>query len=85
MDKRERERAKLVAAMEYIVRNVNNEELILGRWFSVGVADGDIPYGSFDPEDVPSCYTSIENTKELAELFLSIMAQAKNDGGLCVL
>ena len=35
------ERAKLVKAMEYICRNVNNEE-VFEEWLILGVGDGDI-------------------------------------------
>ena len=43
------ERIKMVKAMEYIARNLNNEHIFY-RWLMTGVADGDIAYG-----DLASC------------------------------
>ena len=37
-------RIKMLKAMEFIARNIN-EETILNRWLSLGIADGDIEYG----------------------------------------
>ena len=34
-------RIKMLKAMEFIARNIN-EETILNRWLSLGIADGDI-------------------------------------------
>ena len=76
------DRIKMVKAMEYIVRNVNNEDL-LEPWLAVGVADGDIPYGDLS-DDIGETenWTEDENFSELMGLFLKIMAGAKKDGGL---
>ena len=40
MKKNMEERAKMVEAMEYIARQVNNEDIFM-RWLRSGVADGD--------------------------------------------
>lgn len=76
------ERVRMVKAMEYIVRNVNNEDL-LEPWLAVGVADGDIPYGDLSDDIGETEYwTEDENFSELMGLFLKIMFGAKKDGGL---
>ena len=41
------ERIKLVKAMEFVARQVNDEEVFEG-WLINGVADGDIEYGSLE-------------------------------------
>ena len=76
-----RERKKMVLAMEYIARQVNDEE-VFERWLIYGVADGDIPYGSFDLNDVDDYYTERENFRELMDTFLLVMRDAKVSGGL---
>ena len=79
IEKKERER--MVLAMEYIARQVNDEE-VLERWYIYGVADGDIPYGSFDTEDVDEYYTEPDNFRELMDTFLTVMRDARISGGL---
>lgn len=80
-------RIKLVKAMEYIVRNVNAED-ITEQWLIFGVADGDIDYGDLtvaeNPEDDEAFWyvEKDETFSEIMELFLDIMACAKEDGGL---
>ena len=49
------ERAKMILAMEFIARQINDEDVFDG-WLMCGVADGDIPYGSFDIKDVDEYY-----------------------------
>ena len=79
------ERAKLVRAMEYICRNVNNEE-VFEEWLILGVGDGDIAYGDLtiqSDEDEALWYVEDDkNFAELMETFLSVMVGAKEDGGL---
>lgn len=77
------QRAKMVLAMEYIVRNVN-DETVLDGWLMNGVADGDITYGSFDVEDVDDCYLEDDTFRDLMDCFLRRMAGAKKSGGLYV-
>ena len=78
-------RVKMVKAMEYIARNLNDEE-IFESWLSVGVADGDIEYGDLDvkPDDLENLeyYTEDDNLKDLMALFLRMMKQANESGGL---
>lgn len=79
------ERIKMVKAMEFIARNLN-DEAILERWLTVGVADGDIEYGSLeikidDLEDL-DCYTDNETFGDLMHTFLQLMKSACKSGGL---
>lgn len=76
-----KERQRMVLAMEYIARQVNDEE-VFERWLIMGVADGDIPYGSFDIDDVDDYYTESDNFRELMDTFLILMRDAKVSGGL---
>ena len=80
------ERIKMVKAMEYIARQINNEDGF-EMWLLVGVADGDIEYGdlSVKPEDTENleCYINDdESFSEIMETFLKLMKRAKSDGGL---
>lgn len=76
------EREKMVRAMEMIIRNVNDEEL-LESWLMVGVADGDIPYGQLElSEDFDEGYIDNTNFKNLMSVFLKTMHYAWEDGGL---
>ena len=77
------ERTKMVEAMEYICRQLNNENHLI-TWFMAGVADGDIEYGEFDANDQNAQYYAKDddNFAELMQLFLNIMARAKKSGGL---
>ena len=85
MDKTER--IKMVKAMEFICRHINNEDVFEG-WLMNGVADGDIKYG--DLSDATSrdeyydidYYTEDESLKDLMGCFLRRMAAAKKSGGL---
>ena len=79
------ERVKMVKAMEFIVRQVNDEENI-NVWFTNGVADGDIEYGDFftetaDLEEMED-YTEDEEFSYLMAMFLYCMKNAYFDGGL---
>ena len=81
------ERIKMVKAMEFICRQVNNEE-VFEEWLIDGVADGDIEYGNlsvevgdFDDWSV-SYYTEDEHFKDLMKTFLNVMKNARKDGGL---
>lgn len=74
-------RAKAIVAMEYLIRCVNNEELI-DSWLMCGVADGDIEFGNFDISQVDRYYTKDENFNEICEIFMKTMARARKDSGL---
>lgn len=79
------ERIKLVKAMEFIARQVNDEEVFEG-WLIYGVADGDIEYGSLevteDDKEILDCYIGDEDFAELMALFLRVMSRARKSGGL---
>ena len=75
------ERAKMVLAMEFIARQINDEDVFDG-WLMCGVADGDIKYGSFDINEVDEYYLKDDNFSELMSCFLRKMKGAYNSGGL---
>ena len=84
------ERMKMVKAMEFIARQVNNEE-IFNAWLMDGVPDGDIEYGDFDVKDIDGFYCggdgwsqaeADENFSELMDAFMWVMKEAWKDGGL---
>lgn len=82
------ERIKVLKAMEFIVRHVNDED-VFERWLRVGVADGDIEYGDLSvvEEDLGEFgrgdYIDDDKTfSELMGMFLSVMNGAIKSGGL---
>lgn len=78
------ERIAMVKAMEFIARQINDEEEFDG-WLMNGVADGDIPYGdlSVTDEGAASNYTDDADTfAELMATFLHFMRRAEKSGGL---
>lgn len=79
------ERIKMIKAMEYVARQINDEEVFDG-WLSIGVADGDIEYGdlsiSKDDESNLDYYIKDKNFVELMDTFLLLMKKAQKSGGL---
>ena len=79
------ERIKMVKCMEFICRQINDEE-IFDRWITDGVADGDIPYGETEltenDSEVFYYIRSDDAFSFLMHTFLNIMAQARKSGGL---
>lgn len=88
------ERIKMVKAMEFIARQVNDED-VFQYWLANGVADGDIEYGDLEvnPEDEMTdvCfYIGEENVEgvafdafeDLMSTFLKLMVKAWKSGGL---
>lgn len=82
------ERVKMVKAMEFIARNINDEG-IFESWLMCGVPDGDIEYGdltvSKDDEELLDCF--IDDDKDFADiidLFMRCMVRARKSGGLYV-
>jgi len=79
------ERAKAVLAMEYLARQINDEE-VFEPWLSIGVADGDIDYGCLeindDNVDDLGYYCDDENFRDLMTAFLKCMKNAWKSGGL---
>ena len=75
------ERAKMVLAMEFIARQINDENVFDG-WLMCGVADGDIDYGETDPERVDEDYLTDDTFNNLMSCFLRRMKGAYESGGL---
>lgn len=79
-----KERIKMVKSMEFICRQINNEDLF-DTWLSLGVADGDIDYGDLSTDcdnDLEYYYENDVCFADLMDTFLVLMAKAKKDGGL---
>lgn len=74
-------RKKVVLAMEMLARCINDEDIFEG-WLINGVADGDIPLYSTDPDDVDDYYIEDDNFAELMGCFLRRMVAANKSGGL---
>ena len=82
MDKSER--IKMVKAMEFIARQINDEE-VFPTWVIEGVADGDIEYGDLSEDDFDKdleYYIKDDNFSEVMDTFLYVMAKARKSGGL---
>lgn len=78
------ERLRMVKAMEYICRNINDMDVFDG-WLMTGVADGDIKYGDLSDDGLEDLEYYVEDDKVFADLmgcFLRRMARAKKSGGL---
>lgn len=79
------ERLKMVKAMEYIVRQIIDEDL-LEYWLLYGVIDEDIKYGDLivTEEDIDSLgdYAEDGDFAYLMGLFLQQMERAQKHGGL---
>lgn len=72
------ERLKMVSAMEFIARQIN-DEYVFERWLVNAVADGDIEYGKMCEDEwyiCDDCFADIMDT------FLMVMSQAYRSGGL---
>lgn len=76
-------RIKMIKAMEYIVRNTNDERC-LNPWLLIGIPDGDIEYGDLATDNYDDEYfLGNKNFSELMNQFLKIMKLASYSGGLC--
>lgn len=80
------ERIKMVKAMEFIARNLNDEEIMM-IWLTDGVADGDIEYGDLsvketDAEDLAYYIEDDDAFADLMDTFLFVMKNAQRSGGL---
>ena len=73
------ERIKMVKAMEYITRQINDEE-VFEIWLISGVADGDIEYGDLSvkagDEEEFGTYIEDEDFGDLMQTFLRVMRAA---------
>ena len=72
------EKANLVLAMEYMMRNCASD--VPEGWLMCGVADGDIEYGETDAGRVDDYYLEDENFEELVECFNRQMRVLRRDG-----
>lgn len=76
-------RAKMLVAMEYIARHVNDEEAFYNVWLTNGIADGDIKIGSLDIDiEELDYYLDADVFKDMMTTFLELMAEAWECGGL---
>ena len=75
------ERKKMVLAMEFIARQINDEDVFMG-WLMGGVPDGDIRYGEWDVETVDDYLIEDKTFKDLMACFLRRMRGASESGGL---
>ena len=80
------ERIKMVKAMEFIARNLNDEDILMG-WLTDGVADGDIQYADLtvketDAEDLAYYIEDDDAFADLMDTFLWAMKRAYKSGGL---
>ena len=76
------ERAKMVKAMEFIARQINDEN-VFESWLMEGVADGDIYYGDLsDVADFAEDYIEDRDFADLMDTFLWCMQRAYKSGGL---
>lgn len=80
------ERIKMVKAMEFIARQINDEGVFEG-WLIGGVADGDIKYGDLEVRDEDreelAVYIEDESFADLMHTFLYVMKNASRSGRLC--
>lgn len=81
----ELERLKMVKAMEFIMRQLN-DEIIFGGWLAYGVADGDIEYGdlSVTNSDIVALgyYINKDELANLMDEFVHNIRLASRNGGL---
>lgn len=78
------ERIKVVKAMEYIARQINDEEVFI-HWLACGVPDWEVPYGDLTTDplyDLEWMCKDDERYSDLMRVFLDCMAAAKKSGGL---
>lgn len=81
--KNEIARRKAVLSMEYLARQINDEQIFM-HWLTVGVADGDITLGNLtDLDEVDEYYIEPDNFSHLMQVFLVCMKYAINDGLYC--
>ena len=76
------ERIAAIKAMDLLTRCVNNEEILVNRWFAYGVADGDITEDTTG-EDL-EYYLEDDNFRDLIKCFLICIKDAYKDGGLYI-
>ena len=80
------ERIKMVKAMEFICRHMNDENEF-ATWLTVGVADGDIDDGDLtvkpeDEDDLEYYYSDDVDFADLMDTFLYLMKRVRTNGGI---
>lgn len=83
MSKNIDERKFMLLAMEFICRQINDEDVFEG-WLMEGVPDGDIPYWTTDISIIDDDDSMLEDEsfREIMECFLRCMRRADKSGGL---
>lgn len=82
-------RIKMLKAMEYIARQLNDKDMFIRNWRIVGIAEGAIEFGDLDaendPEEVERYIEDDEDFAELMDTFLYMMSHAYtgNTGLFC--
>lgn len=83
------DRIKMIKAMEYIARQMNDENAFYFGWLQDGVPDGEIEYGDLsvkpedrDPDSLIGFMAQDNNFSELMRAFLWCMKTAWYKGGL---
>lgn len=82
-----KERKTMVMCMEFIARNINDEEIFMG-WLEEGVADGDIDYNEIlnnfieERDYVDDYYIEDDNFRYLMDTFMMLIRLAYKSGGL---
>lgn len=79
-------RIKMVKAMEFIARQLN-DEYIYESWAVFGVGEDDIEYADLSCDEETESedfkyYIKDKEFSDLMELFIHLMARAKKSGGL---
>ena len=64
-------RLMVVDAMNTIIRHANNENISMGDWLAVGVADGDNGLDLYD-------YINDETFKDISQTFVDIISDVKD-------
>lgn len=80
------ERIKMVKAMEFICRHINDENEF-DTWLITGVADGDIDGGDLtvkpeDEDDLEYYYSDDVDFADLMDTFLYLMKRVRTNGGI---
>lgn len=82
-----KERKTMVMCMEFIARNINDEEIFMA-WLEEGVADGDIFYDEIidnieeTRNGVDEYYLEDDNFQYLMDTFMKLIRAAYKSGGL---
>ena len=75
------DRRKMILCMEFIMRNLNDEELFY-RWILAGIPDDEFKFGEFNPEVVDDYYIDPENFKDFVRIFLDILKSTEEGNAI---